>query len=147
MAPDTGAYTDEDQQPLIADINVTPLVDIVLVLLIIFMITMPMIATLDALKERDFNLNLAQSGDVLPLVAKPREFVVNIDAGGKYSVMQAALTIEALTEHLNQMAANDTSRMPVIIRADKRCPWQFVAAVMVICNKAKIRDYRVSMTE
>ena len=50
MAGGAGSYTDEDGDSLIADINVTPLVDIVLVLLIVFMITVPSIVNNPSIK-------------------------------------------------------------------------------------------------
>ena len=46
MAGGASGYADEAEEGLITDINVTPLVDIVLVLLIVFMITMPTITGL-----------------------------------------------------------------------------------------------------
>jgi biopolymer transport protein ExbD len=55
-----GGYSDEHGDALIADINVTPLVDIVLVLLIVFMITVPSIVNNPSIKVE---LPKAASGD------------------------------------------------------------------------------------
>ncbi|HKA91473.1 MAG TPA: biopolymer transporter ExbD [Haliangiales bacterium] len=61
MAP--GARSSDGDDPLIADINVTPLVDITLVLLIIFMVAAPIIANTPSIKV---NLPRAATGDETP---------------------------------------------------------------------------------
>ncbi len=42
---------------------------------------------------------------------------------------------------------NNPGRASVVIRADKRCLWEYVVAAMNACKKAKIRDYRVTTRE
>jgi hypothetical protein len=42
---------------------------------------------------------------------------------------------------------NNPARASAIIRADKRCDWEYVVAAMNACHKAKIRDYRVTTLE
>jgi biopolymer transport protein ExbD len=56
-------------------------------------------------------------------------------------------TEQGLYQILQQAYADNPGRATVIIRADKRCRWQFVASAMNLCNKAGIRDYRVSTSE
>ena len=46
-----------------------------------------------------------------------------------------------------QASANNPGRQTVLIRADKRCVWEHVMAVMNLCNMAKIRDYYVASME
>ena len=83
----------------------------------------------------------------MPLIAKPKEVFVNVDADGHYTVRQKNQTEQDLLKMLEQAHADNPSRATVVIRADKRCRWQFVVNVMNLCNKAKIRDYRVSTAE
>ena len=147
MAGSGSSYADEGDDPLITDINVTPLVDIVLVLLIVFMITMPTIVKMDAIKERELNVVLPQASEAMPLIAKPKETFVNVDVDGNYTVKQKRQSEQDLLKVLEQAQADNPGRATVVIRADKRCPWQFVVNVMNLCNKAKIRDYRVSTAE
>jgi biopolymer transport protein ExbD len=147
MAASTASYSDEDADALITDINVTPLVDIVLVLLIVFMITMPTIVAADALKERELDVILPQASEARPLTAKPKEVFVNVDADGNYIVRQARLSEPELYQLLQQADADNPGRATVVIRADRRCRWQFVATVMNLCNKANIKDYRVGTAE
>jgi biopolymer transport protein ExbD len=147
MAGSGSTYSDEGEDALISDINVTPLVDIVLVLLIVFMITMPTIVKMDALKERELNVVLPQASEAMPLIAKPKEVFVNVDADGQYTVKQKKQTEQDLLKLLEQAQADNPGRATVVIRADKRCRWQFVVNVMNLCNKARIRDYRVSTAD
>lgn len=147
MAGSGSSYSDEGDDALISDINVTPLVDVVLVLLIVFMITMPTMVMMEAIKERELNVVLPQASEAMPLVAKPKETFVNIDADGHYTFQSRRLSDAELLKVLQQAQADNPGRATVIIRADKHCRWQFVVNVMNLCNKAKIRDYRVSTAD
>ena len=147
MGASTSSYSDEGDDAIITDINVTPLVDVVLVLLIVFMITVPTMVALDALKERELKVLLPQASEAKPLIAKPKELIVNVDAEGHYIVQQAKLTEPDLLRVLEQAHTDNPGRASVVIRADKNCRWQRVATVMNLCNKAKIRDYRVSVAD
>ncbi|HEX3657619.1 MAG TPA: biopolymer transporter ExbD [Pirellulales bacterium] len=146
MSASASTYSDDDDA-LIADINVTPLVDVVLVLLIVFMITMPTIVRQDVFKERELEVVLPQASEAMPLTAIPREVFVNIDNAGRYTVKGVPKNEQELLKSLEQAAADNPAKAIVVIRADKRCPWQFVVNVMNLCNKAKIRNYRVSTAE
>ena len=53
MAAGVTTFPDEAEGATISEINVTPLVDVVLVLLIVFMVTMPTIVAIDAVIERE----------------------------------------------------------------------------------------------
>jgi biopolymer transport protein ExbD len=146
LTASASTYSDDDDA-LIADINVTPLVDVVLVLLIVFMITMPTIVRQDVFKERELEVVLPQASEAMPLTAIPREVFVNIDNGGRYTIKGVPKNAPELLKSLEQAAADNPAKAIVVIRADKRCPWQFVVNVMNLCNKAKIRNYRVSTAE
>jgi biopolymer transport protein ExbD len=147
MAGSGSGYADEGEDALISEINVTPLVDVVLVLLIVFMITMPTIVKMDSMKERELDVVLPQASEAMPLIARPKELFVNVDVDGHYAVKQAQQSEQELLRLLEQAEADNPGRATVVIRADKRCRWQFVVTVMNLCNQAKIRDYRVSTAE
>jgi biopolymer transport protein ExbD len=147
MAGSTSSYSDEGDDAMITDINVTPLVDVVLVLLIVFMITVPTMVAIDALKERELKVLLPQASEAMPLISKPKELIVNIDAEGHFIVQQAKLTEPDLLRVLEQAKVDNPGRASVIIRGDKNCRWQRIATVMNLCNKAQIRDYRVSVAD
>ncbi|HVX63953.1 MAG TPA: biopolymer transporter ExbD [Pirellulales bacterium] len=120
-------------------LNLTPMIDVVFLLLIFFLV-----ATKFEEQERELNVELPQASEAMPLTAKPKELFVNIDREGRYVVNGQQQNDAALLGTLLQAAASNPGRQTVIIRADKRCVWQFVVNVMNLCNKARIRDYRVT---
>jgi len=88
-------------QPL-ADINVTPLVDVMLVLLIIFMITAPLLA-------KGVKVNLPQAKAAQPLNQKD-PIIVTIGKDGKISLGSDVTTIEALVDGVRTLMATISPR-------------------------------------
>jgi biopolymer transport protein ExbD len=122
--------------------DLTPMIDCVFQLLIFFLV-----ATRFAEEEREMDVMLPDASEAQPLTARPREVFINIDENGRYYVTGKLLTQEELYPVLKHAAINNPGRQSVIIRADKRCRWQFVVAAMNACQKAKIRNYRVTTRE
>ena len=120
-------------------LNLTPMIDVVFLLLIFFLV-----ATKFEEQERALDVVLPQASEAMPLSSKPKELFVNVSREGQYIVNGQQLNDASLLTALQQAAANNPGRQTVIIRADKRCVWQFVVNVMNLCNKARIRDYRVT---
>lgn len=123
-------------------INMTPMIDCVFLLLIFFLV-----ATRFEEMEREMNVVLPQASEAMPLTAKPKELFVNVDREGHFIVRGQQLTPPELLSIFQQAAADNPGRQTVIIRADKRCVWEHVVEVMNLCNKAQIRDYRVTTAE
>ena len=111
---------DDLYQPL-ADINVTPLVDVMLVLLIIFMITAPLLA-------KGVKVNLPQAKAAQPLNQKD-PIIVTIGKDGKISLGSDATTIEALVDGVRTMMGDDLTRV-VHVRGDKDAVYGEVVKVM-----------------
>lgn len=147
MAVVSSSYGDDEGDSPIAEINVTPLVDIVLVLLIVFMITIPTIVAMDLLNERDLKIKLPRASAAVPLTFRVSDVIVNIEANGQYMVGGKEMTIEGLQAAIEQSEAANPERVNVMIRADKRCPWQFVVAAINVCNAVKVRSYSVTTLE
>jgi biopolymer transport protein ExbD len=125
------------------NINMTPMIDCVFLLLIFFLVA----TTFEEAKEqaeKQIDIVLPQASEAVPLTAKPKELVVTVDQSGKFIIEAHQLTEPQLLGVLNQAKANNPGRQSVIIRADKRCPFEFVMTVMNACNKAEIRDYKVT---
>ena len=120
-------------------INLTPMIDVVFQLLLFFLV-----ASRFADEERQLEVILPQASEARPLIARPQEFIVNIDQQGRCVVDGRLLTSAQLETALLQASANNPGKQTVVIRADKRCIWQHIVGVMNACNKAKIRDYRVT---
>ncbi len=123
-------------------LNMTPMIDVVFLLLIFFLV-----ATKFEEEERSLNVQLPQASEAMPLTAKPRELFVNIDRHGDFYVSTTKVGAAELLRILQQAWANNPGRQTVIIRADGRCRFQPVVTVMDLCNKANIREYKVTTAE
>ena len=123
-------------------INLTPMIDCVFLLLIFFLV-----ATRFEELEREMPIVLPQASEAMPLTAKPKELFVNVDREGHFVVRAQQLSAAELFSVLKQAAADNPGRQTVIIRGDKRCVWEHVVEVMNLCNKAQIRDYRVTTAD
>ncbi len=128
-----------DKGSALGQLSLTPLIDIVFLLLIFFLV-----ATRFAEEERELDVLLPDASEARPLTAQPRELFVNIDHQGHYFVTGETLTLEGLQVVLKAAYVNNPGRASVVIRADRRVAWDYVVAAMNGCNKAKIRDYRVT---
>ncbi|MFW6125196.1 MAG: ExbD/TolR family protein [Pirellulales bacterium] len=123
----------------LSSLGLTPLIDIVFLLLIFFLV-----ATRFAEEEREMDVMLPEASEAQPLTSKPRELFINIDADGRYFVTGKLVTLADLQPILDKAYVNNPGRASAIIRADRRCQWQPIVAAMNACNRAKIRDYRVT---
>jgi biopolymer transport protein ExbD/biopolymer transport protein TolR len=116
-----------DAQP-ISDINVTPLVDVMLVLLIVFMVAAPLMTAgipVDLPKTQAKQLN-----DQQPPI------VVSVDANGEFFVdKREASGVEGLLAVLRESSENNKDRR-VHVRADKAVAYGKVAEAMGVINAA-----------
>ena len=114
-----------------AEINVTPLVDVMLVLLIIFMVTAPLLTA-------GVPVNLPDSrAKALDQEAKPTE--ISLDEGGRTFVNKDEVADDALPARLEALAARpDADGQPpqVFLRADRALPYERVMRVMGELNRA-----------
>src|SRR5678815_5427262 len=111
----------------ISDINVTPLVDVMLVLLVIFMVTAPIL-------QQGVAVNLPQaSGDALP--DDEQQLVVSIDGQGRVFLNDQQYTSERLTAELAQLAAIDPMRR-LYVRADAGVPYGQVIETLAAVRQA-----------
>jgi biopolymer transport protein TolR len=107
-------------QPL-ADINVTPLVDVMLVLLIIFMVTAPLLA-------KGVKVNLPQAKAAQPLNQKD-PIVVTVGKDGKISLGADSVTPDTLIDGIHAAMGDDLTRV-VHVRGDTEAVYGEVVAVM-----------------
>lgn len=120
-------------------LNMTPMIDVVFLLIIFFLV-----ATRFEEEERELPILLPEASEAMPLTSRPKELFVNIDRQGNTIIAGRRLGTDQLLATFRQAQANNPGRQTVIIRADRRCVWEHVVAVMNLCNKAQIRDYRVT---
>ncbi len=128
--------------PISGNVNMMPMIDILFQIVIFFLV-----AAQIQVADRSLPIVLPQASAAKPLVTKPKEFFVNVDRDGHYFANGVFLTIDALEHGLNQAAVDNPGQQSVVIRADERCAWKFVVAVMNACNKVGISDYRVTTAE
>jgi biopolymer transport protein ExbD len=107
MAGSPSQYGDDEP---IASINVVPLVDIILVVLIIFMVTAPLVLK----PVIDVNLPKAASGEVAP--SSP--FNISVTAGGLLSLNGKSATLAEINAYAVQLA-KDKPESAAILMADK----------------------------
>ena len=117
-----------DNRPM-AEINVTPLVDVMLVLLIIFMVTAPML-------QMGIDVNLprvkAKSVDVAE-----EKLVLTINAAREIFLNKSRMTLPDLGTELEHVFASRIAR-EVYMRADRNVPYGFVVEVMAAVRKAGV---------
>jgi biopolymer transport protein ExbD len=121
--------------------NLTPMIDMVFLLLIFFLV-----ASRFEEAERELKVELPTASEAMPLTARPREVFINIDERGQYFVGGRVLSEEQLGEHLTAAARNNPLSQTVVIRADKRAEWDYIARAMNLCVRAGIRDYTTATT-
>ena len=110
------------KRPL-SEINVTPLVDVMLVLLIIFMISAPLLTI-------GVPVELPKT-DASAIETDNEPITVSIDEAGDIFLDQDEVAYDALIERVTD-AAGDTDKedLSIFVRADGRAPYQAVARVM-----------------
>ncbi len=130
MAMSVGSPDDEGEDQMNSTINTTPLVDVMLVLLIIFLITIPVVT-------QSIKLELPKERTV-PTQTKPENVVIAVNRDGEiYWGMERISDIEALVSRLKEQAVKDP-QPEVHIRADSDVRWEPVGRVNVACMRAGI---------
>ena len=117
----------EEQDEVMSEINMTPLVDIMLVLLIIFMITIPVV-------QHAVKVELpraSSSRDNTP----PEIMQLAVDAQGQFFLGKQAIAADALEDFLRQEASKDPQPQ-LYIRGDKKVPYEHVANAMTAAQRA-----------
>ena len=119
----------------IADINVVPYIDVMLVLLIIFMVTAPLLK-----QGVDVDLPNAPAN---PLdVNSPEPIVISVDRKGAMflniaSDSEAQIDEAALVEQVKAALIKDPKR-PVMVRGDANGPYQNVVSALVLLQQAEV---------
>jgi len=110
-----------------SEINVTPLVDVMLVLLVIFILTAPLLAS-------SIKLELPKA-DAAPTGAVPQSVTLVVDASGAVFLNDQPIDIAALRARLLQ-TATESPDTEVQLRADARVPYGRVVEVMGVAQQA-----------
>ena len=116
---------------VISEINVTPLVDVMLVLLIVFMVTAPLLSA-----GVQVDLPKTEAGPVADKDEKPLEVAVN--KKGDIFIGETKVTKDELMVKLSAITGDDFERR-VFIKADQGLPYGDVMGVLGSINKAGYR--------
>ena len=117
-----------------SDINVTPLVDVMLVLLIIFMVTAPMMM-------QGVNVSLPQTSPK-PLPAEKEHLAVTIDRNQQIFINDYKVSLEALKEKMEKILIGKADNK-VYLRADKNVPYGVVVRVISEVKSAGVEKLGV----
>ena len=121
---------DGEEEDAISAINTTPLVDVMLVLLIIFLITIPVVRqsiAVDLPKERN-----------LPTQTKPENILISVNRDGDiFWGQQRVADTDALFEKLKVVAVQ-VPQPEVHIRGDAKARYESVGKVVYTCQRASI---------
>ena len=123
------AFDDQDEDS-IAQINITPLVDVMLVLLVIFMVTAPML-------QQGIGVELPKVA-AKPLNAEVEQLAVVIFRNGRVQLNDTPFSIDELSQKLAAIVQSQPD-CKVALRADKNVPYGQLAEVMAAIRNAGVK--------
>ena len=130
MALDVQSHGSEEEAELNTSINTTPLVDVMLVLLIIFLITIPVVTTSIPVVLPKQRVEVRQS--------KPENIIVSVDkAGGIFWYETRVDSVQALVDRLKKVSKMDP-QPEVQIRGDMASRYEGVGKILYACQRAGI---------
>ena len=125
-------------QTALAEINVTPLVDVMLVLLVIFMVTAPILQT-------GIQVNLPKTREAQANEATPQALIISVDKEGSIYLSgkdeQQPINVNDLSKLLGERLTNAKDRR-VYLRGDGETPYRVIAYVL---DQAKRVNANVSL--
>jgi biopolymer transport protein ExbD len=130
MAMNVGSPDDDGEEQMNSTINTTPLVDVMLVLLIIFLITIPVVT-------QSIQLTLPKEKNV-PTQTKPENILLAVSKDGDvYWNTRRVPDIESLVKDLKKEAVKEP-QPEVHIRGDQEARYESVGRLVVACQRAGI---------
>ena len=126
----SGTGMEDDDKPM-SEINTTPLVDVMLVLLILFLITIPVIT-------QSVKVDLPKAANI-PTQTKPENVNIAVDAEGNVYWNTALVpTQEALLERIKAVAVMDP-QPEIHVRGDKHTKYEHIGRVIVLAQRGGIQ--------
>lgn len=122
--------TQDDSDEVMNEINMTPMVDIMLVLLIIFIITVPVM-------KHSVNIDLPRASNEAQNI-KPETVRLSVDAEGSYFLNEVKIADEDLAPRLKAAAAR-VPQPDLHIRGDKSVRYERVAQAMAAAQQSGLR--------
>ena len=129
------AISTSDSDEVVSDINVTPLVDVMLVLLVVFIVTAPLLT--NAVK-----VTLPSTAKTSQVDPQKEAVTLSVDAKGKVYVDKAEVQLAALEPQLRRLRAAQPE-VVVHLSADEASNYGVVAKVMSAANRAGVTKLSV----
>jgi biopolymer transport protein ExbD len=130
MSVTSGGDSPDDFEPM-SEINTTPLVDVMLVMLIIFLITIPVIT-------QSVKVELPRAANI-PTQTKPENINIAVDRDGNYYWNTSRVpTQEALLDRLKSVAVMDP-QPEIHVRGDKHTQYEYIGRLIVLCQRSGIQ--------
>ncbi|MBA3057027.1 MAG: biopolymer transporter ExbD [Gammaproteobacteria bacterium] len=130
MSMNVGSNDDNGDDAVMSAINTTPLVDVMLVLLIIFLITIPVVTTSIKLSLPKERVEVRES--------KPENIIISVDQAGDIFWYDARIkNVDALVEKLKKVS-NVKPQPEVQVRGDMSARYEGVGKVLLACQRAGI---------
>ena len=123
------AFQNNFNQEMMSEINVTPLVDVMLVLLVVFIVTAPLLS-------QSLVVKLPRTAAVAERMDTKQQ-VITIDAQGQITLESIALSDEKLAQQLADSAAGKEN-FELHVHADEAVPYGRVAQIMAIAQHAVV---------
>jgi len=123
-------FDKEDLQAPLSEINMTPLVDVMLVLLVIFLITAPILTS-------SIQLNLPKDSGISTQEKNP--ITLSITKNGEYFLEEKGFSIKDLEEHLKEIARDDINSQ-INIRADTDTQFGNVSHILSLAQKLGLKN-------
>ena len=124
-------YDEGDNDDVVSEINMTPLVDVMLVLLIIFIITVPVLS-------HSVKIDLPRANNQVNQV-KPKTVTISVTQEGQLYWDKEPLNKEQLVTHLQHVAAQQP-QPEVHIRGDKKVNYEYVMRVMAEAQRSGVHQ-------
>ena len=115
------------RNPVMSEINVTPMVDVMLVLLVVFMVTAPLLTV-------GVPVDLPKT-QATQMVGQDEPLVITMNAEGKLFIQETAVDLDSLVPRLQAITANK-SETRIFIRGDRAIAYGRVMEVMGTVNQA-----------
>ncbi len=109
-----------------SDINITPLVDILLVLLIIFMVITPIL-------QKGFNTQVPQKAPPTTNPSQSNAIVLQIDAGGNMTINKQPVTLQDMGEKLGAIYATRADKI-IFVDPDEKTNYDLIVKALDICR-------------
>lgn len=125
-----GKFDNDDYAAPMAEINVTPFVDVMLVLLVIFLVTAPMLTQA---------VSLELPNETATEIADEHPITLSVKADGSYFWSDEPLSEAQLATRLQAASAHDASQ-PIHLRADTHVAYGKVSTILVLAQKYGLRN-------